>query len=210
MRSQGNGFDRIAPYYDKLKDLVFGKAIHQSQVCFLDHILPGARILIIGGGSGEMLSLLNKINPLCRIWYVEASSAMLSLAARRVATAQHRITFIHGTEGSVPAGVEFDAIITHFFLDVFTAPKSEAVCRLLSASLSRQGIWLVSDFVCNRVILHRILLWLMYAFFRATCKIEARKLPDWQHHLRSAGMNEKYGRFFYRGFIRSSLYAKDV
>ena len=98
MSERPDGFDRIAPYYDALKRLVFGNAIHRSQAHFLQRLPQGCRLLIIGGGSGEVLSLLQNVNPLCRIWYVEASSKMLSLASSRVLPeAKHLVNFIHGT-----------------------------------------------------------------------------------------------------------------
>src|SRR5688572_11887084 len=106
MTGQLNTFNRIAPVYDTLKGLVFGKAIDKSQIFFIGQLPRDGNLLIIGGGSGEMLKPLLQVNPGCRIWYVEASSAMLSMARQGVSTDDRaHITFIHGTEKSIPPEV---------------------------------------------------------------------------------------------------------
>jgi hypothetical protein len=64
---------------------------------------------------------------------------------------------------------------------------------------------LVSDFV-DRTWWHRFLLFLMYRFFRQTCAIEAKNLPDWQLQLEKVGFAECNTTWFYRGFIKSSLH----
>ena len=61
--SKTNGFDFIAPYYDKLASLVYGNAIKNSQHVFLDRIPKASRILVVGGGSGVFLSALHQEVP---------------------------------------------------------------------------------------------------------------------------------------------------
>src|SRR6187402_1340927 len=74
-----NGFDRLAPVYDKLAGLVFGKAIVDAQLVFLDRVRAGDRILILGGGTGWLLEKLLRKQPVCEVWYVESSSRMIEL-----------------------------------------------------------------------------------------------------------------------------------
>src|SRR5688572_26928794 len=113
-----NGFNRIARYYDVLKRLVFGNAIRNSEIAFLECLTPGGNVLILGGGSGEILGPLFQVNPGCRVWFVEASSRMISKAVYNLPEASRgNVCFIHGTEGSLPPNVVFDGIITNFFLD---------------------------------------------------------------------------------------------
>lgn len=209
MRPPLNGFNGVARYYDTLKNMVFGKAIHESQISFLTAVPSGAKVLILGGGSGEILPVLSKMNPAADIWFVEASSEMLRLAARRVyAKAGGRVRFIHGTENDLPAEVVFDAVITHFFLDLFPDQKLMRLCMGIRKRLHPGGLWLVSDFVEGRQTWQRILLWLMYRFFSLTSRVEAGRLPDWMGHLQANGMEEVSSRVFYRGFIHSGLYKK--
>ena len=46
------GWDRIARIYDRLARLVYGRQIVRAQVDLLEHISPGSRVLIVGGGTG--------------------------------------------------------------------------------------------------------------------------------------------------------------
>jgi len=210
MNSALNSFNRIARYYDRLKRIVFGDSIFKSQIHFLGSVPPGCTVLILGGGSGEMLPALLDINPHCRIWFVEASSQMLRMAIDRLPEeSANRVLFVHGTEASLPRDTLFEAVITNFFLDLFPDRRVDEVCYLISHRLGRNGMWLVSDFVSGKKVWQRILLWTMYRFFALTCGIAARRLPSWQFSLRREGMQEIAAQLFYDGFIKSVLYRKD-
>jgi len=204
-----NRFDWLARYYDFLTRLVFGRAIYDSQVHFLTSVPRGSAMLVVGGGSGEFLPLLAEINPTCRVCFVEASFAMLTLADRNVSgELRKNITFIHGTEESIPEGMEFDVIITNFFLDLFTDRKVHAVCRKLHGKLHRDGLWIISDFVNGGKWWQKMMLRMMYRFFVVTCKIEASALPSWEAQVRVAGMKEKACKLFFGGFIKTAIYDK--
>lgn len=206
-----NTFNRIAPVYDTLKRIVFGKAIYKSQTHFIERLPRDGNLLVIGGGSGEVLSLIQQLNPGCRIWYVEASSTMLSMAAKRIPPeGQSYITFIHGTETSLPDETRFDGMITNFFLDLFPDERLAAICRMMYSRLKPAGIWLVSDFVDGGKWWQKFLLRSMYSFFGATCRIQASALPTWEEQVRSAGMLERDSRVFYGGFIKGAVYIKDA
>ena len=47
-----NGFNSIAPVYDALATLVFGRSIRNAQLCFLGDIGYRGKVLILGGGTG--------------------------------------------------------------------------------------------------------------------------------------------------------------
>ena len=76
--SQRFSFDRIAPIYDKLSYLIFWGNIQRAQRFFLTSIPPQAPVLVIGGGSGDILIELLNYSTLRHITYVEASTAMLN------------------------------------------------------------------------------------------------------------------------------------
>ena len=141
-------FNWLAHYYDSLTGIVFGKALHKSQVCFLRLVPQGCNMLIIGGGSGKILTVLQEVNPSCNIWYVEASSEMLSMAAKKISGEfRSRLSFIHGTEKSIPQGIRFDVVMTNFFLDLYPDQQLLEITEKIYHSLDRKGLWLVSDFV---------------------------------------------------------------
>lgn len=204
-----NQFNWIASGYDRLAAMIYGKTLYESQVCFLSFIPQGCNVLVIGGGSGAVLKKLFSVNPTARVWYIDASSRMIELASEKLSIAERQQTrFIHGTEKSIPEGVSFDAIITHFFLDLFPDMQLQYVCKQLSGRLRVEGLWLVSDFVDKGDWWQRLLLWVMYRFFSITCGIQAECLPAWEYAVSSAGAKLTRFHTFFSGFIKSTVYKK--
>ena len=156
-----------------------------------------------------MLLPLVQMNPESRIWYVEASSRMLSIAAKGMTAKQIlNVRFIHGTQDDVPPDIFFDGIITNFFLDLFDNSEVLAVANNLRNRMAKGGVWLASDFVKTGVWWQRFLLWTMYRFFREVCNIEANRLPSWEVQLEAAGFVRTDCQTFYREFISSCVFVK--
>lgn len=197
------GFNRLAPAYTLLAKIIFGNAIQQSQLHFLNYILPDDRMLILGGGSGDLLKAILKIHPAIRIDYIDISPKMLELA-RKKNPVPLNVNFIEGTEGNIPE-VSYSVVITNFYLDLFPNETLTKVISKIKKSLRPSATWLVTDFV-NEKTWHRIMLWIMYRFFRITTGIEAKRLPDWRVALLKSGVNEVDSVNYYGGFIKSSVY----
>ncbi|MDB5263527.1 MAG: methyltransferase type 12 [Adhaeribacter sp.] len=209
------GFDRIAPLYDFLASLVFGKAIQRAQTKFLNFIPAQSNILVIGGGTGWILpAILNQTLP-ARIVYLEASAKMLQLARQKVKNLNHAasIEFRLGTENDIELAEKFEVIISNFFLDLFLPAELENIITTLHRSLRAGGVWLVADFVYPpgaglRPAGARLLLKSMYAFFRFTAGISAQSLPDWEDMLAQLPLIEQESAPFYGGLIKSKVYHK--
>jgi ubiquinone/menaquinone biosynthesis C-methylase UbiE len=210
MGSSLNQFNRIARLYDLLSSLVFGRSLHKAQLIYLDQIPLQANVLILGGGTGKILNDLFRLNPAARIYYVEASASMIELAKKNSEPFKKHIHFIHGTQNSIPDEVQFDVVITSFFLDMFSAPGIENLIRQVIKSLKSGGRWIVTDFIYPKRVLHHLLLRIMYLFFRIFCGIEAKRLPEWEGQLKKAGLQEAKSELSYNGFIKSALYRSVV
>jgi|SRR5579872_307433 len=197
-----NGFDRIAGVYDFLAGLVFGKSIRESQIFFLGEIPERAKVLILGGGSGWLLAALLKIKPKCEVWYIDASEEMIALSRQknRPGTMVH---FIHGTELNIPEAIRYDAVITNFYFDLFTDHQLKDVVEKIQLSINSKTIWIASDFVDGKKWWQGMLLQVMYFFFRVTCEIDSRRLPEWHNSMEKAGMKEIESKFFYGDFIKT-------
>ena len=202
-----NGFDWIAPAYDRLAGLVFGKSIRNAQLYFLSDIPKGSNVLILGGGTGWLLAELLKVNPDCNVWYIEASRKMLKRTQKKVAILPTTcVHYIHGTEAFLPQDIRFNAVITNFYLDLFSSVSLHKVLNHIMKSMLPHGVFLISDFTNTNVWRHRVLLVIMYRFFRLVCGIESTHLPDWQNQLKNVGLEEVKSKLFYGGFIKSSVY----
>lgn len=198
------GFDFLAPVYDSLARLIFGEAMVDSQTCFLDRIPIGAKILILGGGTGWLLEKINEQNKSCKILYVDVSAEMIKKAKGRMT--KDEIHFVQGTEQDIPKEMMFDVIITNFYFDLFSDEKLKPILERIHQHTKRSSSWYVTDFV-EATWWHRWMLKLMYFFFRVVCKIDGAQLPKWRSALQSLDWNEKESKSHFKGFINSSIWA---
>ncbi len=202
---QQSGFDRIAKIYDGLAFLVFGKSIRQAQQCFINEIPTTSKILILGGGSGWFLEKLLEVKPASEIWYVEASQKMLEISKVKT-NHSARVHFIHGTEDSISTDIMCDVVILNFYLDLFTNESLNSVLGKIKKALKSDSLWLVTDFIDGKKWWQSLLLKVMYRFFQMTCNIETTRLPNWNQQLRTFGSNKLKSKYFYRGFIETTVY----
>ncbi len=197
------GFDFIAPYYDLLVRLAFGKEMIQAQMTFLSKIGSSSKVLVLGGGTGLWLNkfLLGRHD--CKITYVESSQKMIAMARRGVVD-DKQIEFRYGTEDLIIEIKEFDAIMTFCYLDLFPEGKLDEVVEKITESLKPDATWLVVDFVSVKRW-HKWMLLLMYRFFGIVAGLRNQTLADWENSLRKAGFQEFDSRFFYGNFIKTAL-----
>ena len=198
------GFDAVAGYYDRLARIVFGKSILLSQTYFLGTISPTSRVLVVGGGTGWWLKEFLHQKPGCRILYIDVSSEMLSRAMKSVGD-DKRITFRLGTEDSIKETNEFDAVLTFFFLDLFSDEKLRSVIAKIKVALKPNAYWLVSDFI-NTTWWHAYLLSIMYSFFRISTGLRNKSLSDWPGLLLESNFRLQEHKMFFGRFIKSGLY----
>jgi len=194
------GFDLLAPVYDALARAIIGKGIVQSQKYFLNKVPAEGNVLILGGGTGWLLPLLTKGRPHLQIDYIELSEKML----RKARTHEGKIQFIQGTQQDIPAK-KYDLIITNFYLDLFPDSKLEDIVLKIKASMADRAQWIATDFV-NTKPSYRIMLWMMYRFFRLVAGIEAKQLPAWTAILDKAGAQVESEKLFSNGFIKTVLF----
>lgn len=197
------GFNRLAPIYTILTQIVFGKTLQQAQVHVLHSIKPGNHVLILGGGSGDLLKSLLKQQSQITVDYIDISSKMIQLARKKTESLSN-VNFIVGTEQNIPNRT-YAVVITNFYLDLFSDSTLPHVIQKIKRHLTPGARWLVADFVEEKSW-HRIMLWCMYLFFRTIARIEASQVPDWQSTLEKAGMHAINSKKFYCGFIKSSVY----
>ena len=151
-----------------------------------------------------------------RLTLVDSSERMLALIARDLArhgAARSRVSFVHRDvrDLSWPPGT-FDAVASHFFLDCFTAGELEAVVSRVARWTTDDARWLVSDFAVpdggwrrwRAMAIHAA----MYAFFRLTTGIAARRLTPPDGALRRAGFVLRRRVGASQGLLHADLWSR--
>lgn len=188
------GFDRLAPVYDALASVAFAGRIHASQVALLPCLPPVERALVVGGGTGRFLAEFLASDGAAHAVAIDASPEMTRRTARRLERLgqSDRVDLRVGGLERLAAHERFDVVATHCFLDLFDEPELAAVMTRLRSALAPGGLWLWSDFShASRGLpglAQRAVVAGLYAFFRATCGISARRLPDFEGAFARAGL----------------------
>lgn len=171
------GYRVIAPYYEKLRNLFFpGIRRYQAEFHRLKpHLVD--RIVIVGGGGGDVLKPVLEKFKKSTIYYVEPSASMMQIAQKRFGTSR-RIFFIE--EPFEQAVVEdADIIILPFVLDIINRETLPAIAKKTRDVLKSKGFVLFSDFCEPKGIFAKIKLALLYLlFFPMRGKLQF-SLPDY-------------------------------
>lgn len=194
-----NDFDGIARYYDRLKKLVFGNQVNAATHYYLPEIKPNAKVLIIGGGTGEILMYLP---PDLFLTYVEKSSSMIRRANQKRASG---IDFIQLDFKDFDTEAKYDYVICPFFLDLFDNNELVAIVERITKLLREDGKLLITDFK-GEGRSQQLLIWLMYRFFRLSANIQARHLPDIDQIITHSNFQRFKSRQFSHGLIFSHIY----
>ena len=194
-----NDFDFIAPFYDQLQRLIFGKALLNAQIAHISEIRESDNVLILGGGTGEILEHL----PLCEnIDYVEKSHLMIRRAKRRLVN--RPVDFIREDFLNFQSDRKYDIIICPFFLDCFGEENLLTVISICKQKLTSGGKMIVIDFAENSSgswIVKR-----MHFFFRITANLESRNLKNIHIQMLYSGFQLIDEKFSHRNKLFSRLY----
>ncbi|MBC5993458.1 class I SAM-dependent methyltransferase [Pontibacter cellulosilyticus] len=210
-----SGFDRVAPFYDKLARLVYGSSLQKAQLYLLPFVPDKSRVLIIGGGSGWLLQQLILTGKQLDILYLDASPAMLHHAKSKYSQLSFshscKVEFRLGTEAALLPHDEFKVIITPFLLDLFPPQRLQQLMQRLSDALASGGQWLFADFWPVQQPARwwqKVLVWGMYTFFGAVSDVEAKELPDYGVYFKQLGLQEVSTKSFYAGFVQAKVFER--
>lgn len=207
-------FDRIAFAYDALKCLAFGKSLHQAQNFLVPFIPEQSKILIVGGGTGQIILDIIKSKNVKAMTYVELSENMLNAAKAR-ARPYANIHFVLGSAHELSTSENFDVIITPFVLDLYSDEELRPFVGSLDKLLSPNGLWMVSDFKIAsapgyKVLWQKALVKSMYLFFSMVSDLKVRQLPDYDAVLKLSGYKVMHERAFFGGLVHSQVLTKSA
>jgi len=206
-----NNYNPIAKSYDFLSKKIFGNTLMDAQTALLPYIPAGARVLVVGGGTGKILEAMAALHPDgLHITYVEISSKMVELARKRNVGKNH-IRFVRQPIEEFTFDGNFNIIITPFLFDNFGEEKARSIFEKLHTWLAPHGLWLHTDFVDdkNTKRKHKLLLKVMYLFFRIVSRVEARRLVD-MRPLFPGRYGVLFEKRFYSGFVYSAVYVNGI
>ena len=111
-----------------------------------------------------------------------------------------------------PAFGAFDLVVTHFFLDCFPPDQLADLVRRLADAATAGATWLLADFRLptggwqrQRA---RLIVALLYQFFRLTTHVAASRLTPPDDHLRAAGFALAARRERSFGLVHSDVWRR--
>lgn len=212
MPATKNNYDTIARYYDFLSGLVFGKSLMKAQTCLLPYINDNDKLLIAGGGTGKLLEEINRTGKTgLNVVYLDASSQMLCIARKRKVS-NLTVEFVHSPVRELTGDASFDIIITPFLFDNFSIDSAKENFVVLDKYLRPGGYWLFADFRPdhNPPAWHKLLLKVMYRFFKIVSSVEADHLPDTESLFQQHRYHQVYMSRHYCRLIRSEVWQKEI
>jgi ubiquinone/menaquinone biosynthesis C-methylase UbiE len=201
-------YDRTVWFYDRLSKLVFGQAQVKAQNYFLDLIPPHSSILIVGGGTGQILEALAHLHPHpLKITYAEASANMMALSKKRNA-GQNEVTYVQSFMEDAAIDQTFDVILTAFLFDNFDQAGTEKIFKIIHDRLRSGGLWLDTDLQLTGPLWQKILLKTMYIFFNTLKAVDVNQLPDTASVFAQNAYQLQTIKEFYGRLIVSKVYRK--
>jgi Methyltransferase domain len=207
--------DGIAPYYEFLEHLSFGKRLEQRRFAFLGEARTSQSAIVCGGGDGRFLARLLRMNSRLEVDFIELSLKMVELAERRVASMgqsfRERVRFCTGdVRECEPRLGGYDLIVTHFFLDCFSESEVASVVSRLALWAKPGALWLVSDFREAEGAIGRI--WTrsvirgLYLAFRFATGLKVTRLPDYVRAVSKEGFCVRREERALGGLLHSSVW----
>lgn len=173
-------FNYIAKLYRYCEWLVFGSKLQKTRCALLPDLEQwldaDSKVLLLADGDGRFLEQFITLYPDVEVDFVEHSSAMMSLAQKRVGE-QHKIHW-HCSDARDWQGDGYDLVISHFFLDCFTAEELNTLVPHLVKQMRPKACWLISDFSSTPGLWAKALISIMYLFFKIVTRLCTHSLID--------------------------------
>jgi hypothetical protein len=211
-------FDRLAAHYHWMETFFAGGLMQRGRITFLSRTRHCRRALLVGEGTGKFLAELLRANPLIQVTCLEHCRGMIEQMQRRLSAKKldgSRVEFqqMDALHWSAPPE-KFDLVVTNFFLDCFRAEELQRLVPLLAGATTAEAIWLLTDFREPERgwprWRARIILALLYDFFRVATSLSASRLTPPDRFLAGAGFNLVERRLVSFGFVHADLWQRKI
>jgi ubiquinone/menaquinone biosynthesis C-methylase UbiE len=180
----GRGFDRLAPFYDFVVWVVFGKRLSRFADAAISSLHHSKNCLIVGGGSGEIIRQCFDHAISEQYFYAELSTKMIERTKSRFKDEElSKIQFGNDWESLIGSD-KLDLVIFPFVLDCLTENSASKLLKTLRPKLNTNAQILIIDFRELKAKgsftrnLKNAFIRMLYFFFRFATGIEARSLPN--------------------------------
>ncbi len=131
-----------APFYDFIKKLFYPRIVKITDDCISE--LPASKeILIVGGGTGSILSSFSKRFPDSNITFLDISEDMIALAKKKRGS---RVSFICEDFFHFEGRGSYDLVFFPFFLDHFSQKELRVIAKRAHMQISNDGVVAIVDF----------------------------------------------------------------
>lgn len=213
-RADTMSFDTLAPYYRLLELVTAGNLLQRCRTRFLAEAGDCRQALVLGEGPGRFLAELLRAHPRIAVTCVERSPRMIQEAQARLTPAERaRVRFESADALAWPTTPgQFDLVVTHFFLDCFRREELSALVNKLAIAAAPDARWLLADFrepeAGWRRWRARVVLALLYAFFRIVTGLSASRLTPPDEFLARVGFRLTARRIANQGLVHSDLWER--
>ncbi len=214
------GYDRLAPWYERLERLRFGNGLQRARLSLLPQLglttSPSSprHALFIGDGDGRLLDDFVKVYPAINVTSVDVSPVMIDMQQRRLdPVGRSRVHWICADIETVEfEASKFDVIVTVFFLDCFNHPQLAKLLPRISTWMTTNGDWYVVDFCLPQQGLRRLWarFWLaiMHLFFRWQTGLRSRYVVNILPLLDAEGLEPATTRRFHFDMIQAIVFRR--
>ncbi len=187
-------FDIIAKYYNILEILAFGRNLLNTRLYLLSKNKSQYKILIIGEGTGSFLKYLVNCYPKSSITIIDSSNKMNKIIEKFNQTSKdENITIFKQDYLKYISAFKYDLIYTNFFLDCFKSSDVLKIVTKIKLMLNESGEWNDVEFTKSQKSnflnhsYNKLILNILYKFFRFICKIEASSIEDVDFNYQNLG-----------------------
>ena len=204
-------FDCLAGIYRWMEYLTFGPYLARCRLAFLSRVLGCRRAVVFGDGDGRFTARLLRANPGVEIDAVDASPAMLDALLRRAGGDATRVhPYRADARDWLPGNVQYDLVVSHFFLDCLTTGEIAALAARIRRVVSPSAEWVISEFAKPQGWYGRLVagpvVWFLYRAFGVMTGLKVRRLPDHASALRAVGFTLGMRQTWLHGLLASEFW----
>lgn len=192
-----DAYSFLAPIYQPLARLVFGKDLIRANQAFLEEV-EGKKMLIIGGGDGVAYRDF-AANLQGEFW--DLSPKMAQLAQRNLSGSGLQI---HA--GAWHGKGKFERVFFPFVLDTLTDEEIVELLSQVQTCLTEEGKVVISDFFSPQTFLQNLIQHLMIFSFQILVNHPRKDLPNIPELMRFTGFKLTQEKVWRQGWIKSQCF----